>query len=59
MLAGALLLVGSPMPDRSKAGGQTENDPMAIQVGVGHWTNNPVLEKEVYYRNSNRRNQNN
>ena len=34
MPAGALLLIGPPMPDRSKVRGQTKSDPLALQVGV-------------------------
>ena len=34
-LAEALLLVGSPMPDRSKVRTQTKGDALALQVGVG------------------------
>jgi len=30
---GSLLLVGSPMPDRSKVMTQTERDTLALQVG--------------------------
>lgn len=34
------------MSDRSKVRGQTKSDPLALQVGGGHFTNNPVPEKD-------------
>ncbi|XP_073670675.1 uncharacterized protein [Paramisgurnus dabryanus] len=46
MLAGtSVFLVGPPMPDRSKDRDQTNSDPWSSRLGVGHWANNPVLEK--------------
>ena len=33
---GSLLLVGSPMPDRSKVMTQTKRDALALQVGDGN-----------------------
>ena len=33
MPAGAMLLVGSPMPDRSKGRSQRKSDPLVLQVG--------------------------
>ena len=37
MLAVALLLLGSPMPDRSKVMTQTERDVLVLQVGGWAW----------------------
>ena len=42
MSAGAMLLVGSPMPDRSKGRGETKSDPLVLQVGVGQRVDNPL-----------------
>ena len=35
MSAGAMLLVGSPMPNRSKGRGETKSEPLLLQVGGG------------------------
>jgi hypothetical protein len=40
MPAVAKLLVGSPMPDRSRGRSQTKRDALVLQVGVGHEANN-------------------
>ena len=44
MLAGPLeVLVGSPMPDRSKVRGQTKQSTGLPGLGVLHSANNPVM----------------
>ncbi len=50
-----VLLLGIPMSDRSKGKDQTKSDHWPSSLGVGHWANNPVMEKIRCYGNSNRR----
>jgi hypothetical protein len=44
-----MLLVGPPMPDRSRVTTQTKRDNLVLQVGGLAWANNPTQYKTYCY----------